>query len=477
MSINQEDLTTALSEAFGGRPSSEEGLDYARRILDQNIGQPGISTDVVEDTRTQQEGVLAALQNARKRIMEQRGVSRSEKLFALSAGLGAPTSTGAIGETASNVASQMLPLAQAQREFDASQGSALSSLDLAEAQVMGPVTSLEADLVKLEYQQRQQNMREALKTVSRGSGTRSGSAGSRTREAKIADLMNLSNYTRKEASSLVDGFVNIELVPETGQARLINEVDGTVKIVPIGELDGLGDYLPDDTVIPETGTSVVGEVDTRTQPEKDAQLLVSQAFKQGASLWDMAGIGSGPWPTVLAGLSIPSSVIGGPVAMETLISQQGLLLRNQMLTKQLVENPRMPVRLVELAMAAAGIEPGFFETGPIMQAKMVSLDQFLYQKYLEQLEYADDPNLPIDLQESGRINSEALGLFLRDMGVPKDLQRRTLFRKIGSEPKDMPGIPSSPPKGSALSQSAWENLSPDEKAEYTFLHNQKSGEQ
>jgi len=470
MAVNQEDLQTTLAEMLGGQPSSEEGLGYARRIMEQNLSNPRADRSGIDELRTQQEGVLGALQQARARLMEQRGPSRSEKLFALSAGLGQPTATGSIGETAGNVASQMLPIAREQREFDEGRDSALSSLDLAEAQVFGPVTQAEIDLGKLEYQQSQQNMREALKTISRGSGSASGSRGSRVREAKIKDLMELSGYSRKEASSLVDGFVNIELVPETGQARLINEVDETVKIVPISELGDLEEYFPDDTVIPETGTLVDGEIDTRTQAEKDAQLLVSQAFKEGASLFDMAGIGSGPVPTFLAGMSIPSSLVGGPVAMETLIAQQGLKLRNQLLTKQLVENPRMPVRLVELAMSAAGIEPGFFETGPIMQAKMVSLDQFLYQKYLEQLDYANDANLPIDLQESGKINSEALGLFLRDMGVPKELQRRTIFQSIDVGEKTLKvEAPAKPPDGSNLDQRTWDLMTPEEKARIVML--------
>jgi len=470
MSVNQDDLQTALSEVFGGQPSSEEGLDYARRILDQNLRSPGPDVSAVEDLREQQTGVLGALQMARQRIMEQTGPSRSEKLLAIGRGLGQSTRTGSIGETASNVAGQMLPIAREQREFDAGQDAALSQLDLAEAGVMGPVNAAELRLAELEYQQNQQNVRAALKTVSRGSGGTGGSRSSRAREAKIADLMNLSGYTRKEASSLVDGFVNIELVPETGQARLINEVDETVKIVPISELGSLEEYFPDDTEIPETGTATTGEVDTRTQQEKDAQLFVSQAFKQGASLWDMAGIGSGPIPSALAALSIPSSVVGGPVATETLIAQQGLKLRNQLLTKSLVENPRMPVRLVELAMSAAGIDPGFFETGPIMQSKMVSLDQFLYQKYLEQIDYANDANLPIDLQESAKINSEALGLFLRDMGVPKELQRRTLFRPIDETSGTPVGeVPSKPPRGSNVDQKVWNIMTPEEKARVVML--------
>lgn len=473
MSVNQEDLTTALQEALGGRPSSEEGLEYARRILEENIGRPGVDTGGIDALRDQQEGVLGALKMARERLMEQRGPSRAEKLFALSAGFGAPTKTGSIGETAANVAGQMLPIAQEQRQFEGNRDAALSQLDLAEAQVMGPVTQAEIDLQKLEFQQRQQNMREALKTVAKGAGSGRGSVGSKTREAKIADLMNEWEYDRKDASALVDKFVRIELIPETGRARLINVITRSVSEVPIGSLKGYigpeGNVLgsaqtPDEWSPPPTGLTPSGEVDRRTQEEKDVDLYVSQAFGKGASIYDMAGVGSGPIPTVLAGLSIPSSMIGGPRATETIIARQGLRLRAQGLAKSLIDNPRMPNMQVVMALEAAGIKPSFIETGPMMQDNIVALDAFLYQKYLDYLRYANDSSAGEDLRVMGQNNAAQIGSFLRDLGVPLERQRRSPFVPIdprGIDPDDVPTLGEGPPAGVPVS--IWLDATPEEK--------------
>jgi len=310
----------------------------------------------------------------------------------------------------------------------------------------------------------------------------SGSAGSRTREARIADLMDGWGLDRKWASARVDGFVRIELVPETGKARLINEAmhPPGVMTVPIGALQGFFDvdsteegYTP-----PSNGGVPEGEIDTRTDEEVEAGLGATQQFIAGRSMWDMAAVGSGPVPTVKAGLSVPSSVVGGPVAEETLIAQQGLKIRSMSLSKQLVENPRMPVRLVEMAMVAAGIEPGFLETGPIMQSKMISLDQYLYSKYLEQKEYANDMNASDSLQASGAQNAEAIGMFLRDMGVPFELRQRELFEPIDRKDTDlMDDIPNLESTPAGVPSSTWERMSPQERQRWHELNRQLTGEE
>lgn len=468
MAINQEDLQASLYEILGGGPASEEGLDYARRILKRNLAEPGMEFDSLKGLREQETEVMGALRQARERLLAQKGPSRAEKLLALSAGLGAPTRTGAFGETAGNVAGQLQPIAARQTAFEKSRDIGLSELDIAEARAKGPVSQAEFDIEQLEFKQRGRETIEALKTLSRGAAA--GSRGTRTREAKIKDLVDLWGYSRRDAAALVDGFVDIEVVKETGKARLINEIDKTVTVVPLGSLEGALDDMPDTYDPPAGGSTITpGEVDTRTQPEKDAGLYVDQVFRAGGSMWDMASIGSGPVPSFLAAISIPSSVVGGPIATNTLVAQQGLKLRAQTLAKQMVDNPRMPVRLIEMALEAASIEPSILETGPIMQAKMVGLDQFLYAKYLEARGYADDIGAPEELQRDGAVNARALGLFLRDLGVPIDLRRRDLF-----VPKDttqdvgavggvggMPELGISAPRG--VPQSTWDRLNVEEK--------------
>lgn len=481
MAISQEDLQSQLTELLGGRPSSDEGMELARQILeDYQSGGPGPEEQSLESIRARDEDVKGALELARQRIMELRGPSRSEKLLALGRGLGASTKSGSIGETMSNVAGQMQPLAEEQRAFEAAQGKALSGVELALAQAMGPSTQAEFDIAKLRYAQEGRMAQEALKTIARGSAGGKGSTGSRTREAKIADLMNEWNYSRKDASALVDGFVDIQLT-DIGRARLINEIDQTVTEVPLGSL---ADYADPDTGQVTTrkptakpgGSAVEGEIDTRTQQEKDADLFVTTAFAEGASVWDMTDWGTGPKSWLYNAVSIPSSLVGGPVAEQTIASRQGLMLASRDLAEALVDNPKKPVRLIELALEAAGLEPGIFDTGPMMQQRLIELDKYLYQKYEEFVKLDEDPNTPDDLREQASVNRELIGTYLRNLGVPQDERRRTLFVPVTpQDEKDYPDLPKSPPANSGFSQESWNALTPQQKARAIVLLQQVGG--
>lgn len=479
MSINQEDLTTALSEAFGGGPASPEGIDYARRVMEQGLKNPGISRDVVEDVREQQEDVLGALQQARERIMEQRSVSKSEKWFALAAGLGAPTKAGGFGETAANVAEQFQPLAARQSEFELGRDEALSKLDIAEAGVFAPVHTLQSELDQLEYEQTQLNMRQAMKTIARGTT----GAGGATREAKIQDLIQGWGYNRPDASALVDGFVDIEIVPETGMARLINEIDQSVVEVPIGSLEGYMNNSPADYTPPPGGTSEPGEADLRTDAEVEADIYAGNMIKEGRSMWEMALLGTGPVSTVMEGLSFVSSLFGGQVATETLIARQGLTMRTKNLVGILIANDsaRMSIPLIEMTMKEAATTPEFIDTGPMMQARMVELDGFLYNQYVKARADANNPNLGHKLRVKQQTVAEAFGTFLRDLGVPRDQRRRGLIvpedymdpKEFGDE---LPELPDSPPKNLGMSQGGWDAMTPQQKARITFLQEQLNRE-
>lgn len=93
-----------------------------------------------------------------------------------------------------------------------------------------------------------------------------------------------------------------------------------------------------------------------------------------------------------------------------------------------------------------------------MQQNLIALDQFLYAKYLEYQKYATQPG-PKELREAGKINSQALGLFLRDLGVPPELRRRDLFVAIdgpASESGELPELDMKPP--SNITQKAWDQM-------------------
>lgn len=468
MAVNEEELSAALQNILGGQQSSPESLAYARAILSRQMMMlPGREEEAFAALEEQQESVRGALEQARKRIQEMEGPTRAEKLFAISAGLGAPTKTGAIGETAAAVSRNLLPIAAQQRAFEKEQAAGLSELDLALAGVEGPLTQAEFDMAKLEFERETKMGQEALRTLRYAGQGRMGAA-AKTRMAKISDLMRLHNFSEGEAMALVDGHVDIEVVEGLGVARLVNKINGSVKEIPLGSLEEFTGYFPDDDLErpsrPQFGTQD-GPVDYRTAEEKLADDIVLRRIDEGTSLWDMA-IATGPWAAARIGSSIISSMFGGsyigiPLATKTMEGRQGLMLRSRDLARALIDNPRMPVRLIEMAIEEAAIESSIVDTPEYMQTRMVALDRELWDRYLDAIEGAQDMSLPQQERSDLKQNARLLNIFLRDLRVPVERQKRRTRVIPGLPTDDVPQFPEgeakyqNPPPGWAGTELQW----------------------
>ena len=146
------DPTTALMSVFAQQyTTTPEAQQYSRNILDQllvNRKKPATSS-AIDAMRVQADQVRAALKDARTRLESQEAYSRGEMLLAIGQGLGAPTRTGAIGETAGNVAGALREPVARGREFERERDKSLSDLDLAEAQAGSPVIQAEFQLERL----------------------------------------------------------------------------------------------------------------------------------------------------------------------------------------------------------------------------------------------------------------------------------------------------------------------------------------
>lgn len=481
MATSEEDILQALS-GLSNPQSSDESLMYARRYLERDMaGIPGPEVAALDALREQQMDVKGALEQARERIMELRGPSQSEKWLALGRGLGQTTKAGSIGETASNVAAQFQPIAKRQTEFDAGQVGSLNQLDMALAQVNAPVTQAEFDIAKLEFEQRGRMAQESLKTI-RGAT----SSGGRTREPKIQDLINLHGWSRGEASALVDGFVGIELVPELGLARLVNEIEGWVKEIPINDVGAFEGYFPDEGSErrPRAGDTGDADADFRTDLEKMADDIVNQRIDEGTSLWDMAGVSTGPWAAARVGGSYLTSLFGAStwVATKTIEGRQGLKLRSRDLARVLIDNPRMPVKLIEMAIEEAALEDAIIDTPELMQTRLVALDRELWDRYLDAVEGAQDVGIDPKERADMKQNARYLAIFLRDLRVPVERQsRRTRLLPSGvmignEEQSEESNRYATPPPGWTGTELQWKLMDPGKKTLWDSFYDVEGAE-
>lgn len=161
-------LMMSMAQAFG-RTTTPEAQRYSRDILDQLLisRQKPAGSTAIDAMKRQAEQVRAALKDARERLEAQEPYDRSEILLAIGQGLGSPTRSGAISETAGNVAGALREPVQRGRQFEQDRDKSYSELDLAEAQVEGPTTQMEFELQQLREQLENRLQTEALDQLGR----------------------------------------------------------------------------------------------------------------------------------------------------------------------------------------------------------------------------------------------------------------------------------------------------------------------
>lgn len=145
--------------------TTPEARAWAEKILTEQMSdKTDYWNNLLQGKKDNAEQVRQALRTARERLQAQE-YNRGEMLLAASQALGAPTRTGALGETASNVFGALRePLAK-RREFSRNRDSALTELDLAEANVNNDVTNSEFELAKLRATLQNRLAVEALDTM------------------------------------------------------------------------------------------------------------------------------------------------------------------------------------------------------------------------------------------------------------------------------------------------------------------------
>jgi len=512
MAMDEEELAETLAGSLGRQYTTEEALRYARGILDNyDPNAVGPEEGILDSMREREESTRGILRRARERIeaekdpghgdqppnLGRQGVSRAEKLLAISAGLGTPTQTGAIGETAGNVSRNLQPLAQRQTEFANAQdmsrtefenargrertafenarGRDLTDMDLAITGTGSASEAAELDLSKLQREQSGRFALEALKTVGKtvsSSGANGGlSAAMRLRQMRIDDLMNLHGRDLADATAIEDGHMRVERNDELGTAVLINEAVFPPKHseIPLSELEGIQQFFPGATLeeFPTEGISApAGSEDERQEEQVIMDGDVAAAMSEGYSLWDMAD-STGPWAAARRGLSLAGSILhlGTPVAEETIGSATGLRMRARDLARSLVGGERQAVQLILMAIDDAAVDPSIVDSPDHMRSRMVSLDREMWSKYQNAIKESNDMGNKASDRADFTHNAVLLATFMRDLNVPPDRRQRRYIPGVSSPGSVSEEADSEAPEG--VPERIWNVMTPAEKAYWT----------
>jgi hypothetical protein len=188
------------------------------------------------------------------------------------------------------------------------------------------------------------------------------------------------------AANIVDGNIRIEIVPGLGVAREINDLDGSVREVPLGES---------------------GQI---TQPKPEETLY--DIAKRG----NIAGVF--PAAADLYGRTV-GQIPGVPIAEQVSEDRQKVQIAGNDMIRALSINPRFPVGEINRLREEIKIEPSVMDSQRALLARMRAIDEALAIRLENERQAAGDPNLPQETRSAAAQAVKDINNFLTRLGVPE----------------------------------------------------------
>lgn len=205
------------------------------------------------------------------------------------------------------------------------------------------------------------------------------------RETRINELT-ARGLNPQMAADLVDGQAFIDM-SDPARPKLVNENTGTVEELAPGASGFIaqtyGQPGEDNTVRPEPAAA---PSTVSTEP--------------GNTLYDLAGVATGPAASFRAGVSRFTDLVGLPVASRTQQARQTFNNERYDLIKAFINNPRLPVAEQEWIRKEIDISPGVFTGEQTLQNRMVSIDESLESQIAQYQKNAANASLPKDERDA-----------------------------------------------------------------------------
>lgn len=230
-------------------------------------------------------------------------------------------------------------------------------------------------------------------------------------------------FSQEKAEDIAYGFVRREVVPETGQVRLINDTTGDVFEVPIQRLEGI------DTDGPGLGDP------PRPRPER------------GQTLFDLAELATGPESALRAATAVPRAWFGFEPDERVIQARQAFRIETQSMVRSLAINPRFPVSEQERIRQEINIQPKVFDDPALQRAQMEQIHDSLELRMEQAFRDALDPSYPQEHREAQKQNAANIANFLAVLGVEQAREDRAAALG-GAETEAEDVLPEGVPVGS-----------------------------
>lgn len=207
------------------------------------------------------------------------------------------------------------------------------------------------------------------------------------KDKEIDRVTALLGGNRDRATKIVYGLEDTDIDPQTGEARILDKVNGRVAIVP-------AESLPDLDKVPGP--------------------------KDGQTLWDAAIAGTGPFSALRAGAALPTAYFGVFEPKKTIEARQKLDLATQKLTRALSVNKRFPQGELENIRKNLSLSPSMWVHPETLRRRMVTVDSELRLWYEQAVRDGNDPRVPGPERAEAKASARDIQNFISELGVPEE---------------------------------------------------------
>jgi hypothetical protein len=378
-------------------------------MLNRYMGVTGEASRELASARQRSQAESEAFYNLIRQQAE-RGespASRSEMYFRLASAFGAPTRTGQMGETLSNVGQQMSEYTRGRRTEEGERRNLLLRAQEARMGAAREDLATTRGLAAQEAQERRALVAKLLEISARDPSER---------ERKIADIMRTNNVDYATASNIVNNVEIIRPNPDTGVFERINVLTDEVTplrraAAPAAPAAGGAAAEPAAPAAGGVTTAPRGPGGESARPPRTLYELASVPRTTGA----LPALGE-------AAQRISGQLGANVVPPEFTERRQAFLNVQNEIIRAVINNPRFPVAEQERIRRELNIEPSVFTDPQTLISRIRALDSTLRTSLENRERESRDITLPRDVRVGALQAANEARNLLQILGVPQGRQ-------------------------------------------------------
>lgn len=179
---------------------------------------------------------------------------------------------------------------------------------------------------------------------------------------------------------------------------------------------------------PVAGTHTLIDIGTGEEKPLNRDALISQDGEEPPAeptqtIFSLAPDIAGPVPAAKAGASVPSGMVGGPVADEVIQARQYVTAAKNDFIRAMSINPRFPVGEIQRLEREVDLSPKVFSNPQVYRNKIIGINKYLRRRLQKELSVSSDQSMPVNDRKAARKAATDIDNFIDLLGVPPTIEK------------------------------------------------------